>query len=155
MQWKQSRIVRVDDCGYDMQYTSACCIFYSTCNSQNNMWCNVFFFCCSLLLCECQQTWEENRLFADAEEATLFLGALDTIFLFSYAVVSDTERVNVENIDFKSVAEITRPLKASVFTETCTKTDPKNVHYRAAQLIAFYLAVWCFCSLESVRNKTW
>uniref|UniRef100_A0A667ZIB9 Sugar phosphate exchanger 3 n=1 Tax=Myripristis murdjan TaxID=586833 RepID=A0A667ZIB9_9TELE len=32
------------------------------------------------------QTWEDNRLFADEEEATLFLGALDTIFLFSYAV---------------------------------------------------------------------
>ncbi|KAM4615441.1 sugar phosphate exchanger 3 [Polymixia lowei] len=32
------------------------------------------------------QTWEKNRLFADEEEATLFLGALDTIFLFSYAV---------------------------------------------------------------------
>uniref|UniRef100_A0AAY4ELG5 Sugar phosphate exchanger 3 n=1 Tax=Denticeps clupeoides TaxID=299321 RepID=A0AAY4ELG5_9TELE len=31
-------------------------------------------------------TWEDNRLFADAEGATLFLGALDTIFLFSYAV---------------------------------------------------------------------
>lgn len=34
------------------------------------------------------QTWDENKLFADTEEATLFLGALDTIFLFSYAVVS-------------------------------------------------------------------
>ncbi|XP_059904806.1 sugar phosphate exchanger 3 [Gadus macrocephalus] len=32
------------------------------------------------------QVWEEHRLFADEEEATLFLGALDTIFLFSYAI---------------------------------------------------------------------
>uniref|UniRef100_A0A8B9H720 Sugar phosphate exchanger 3 n=2 Tax=Astyanax mexicanus TaxID=7994 RepID=A0A8B9H720_ASTMX len=32
------------------------------------------------------ETWEGNKLFADSEEATLFLGALDTIFLFSYAV---------------------------------------------------------------------
>uniref|UniRef100_A0A1A8H045 Sugar phosphate exchanger 3 n=1 Tax=Nothobranchius korthausae TaxID=1143690 RepID=A0A1A8H045_9TELE len=32
------------------------------------------------------QTWEDNRLFADEKQATLFLGALDTIFLFSYAV---------------------------------------------------------------------
>ncbi|KAL2102449.1 hypothetical protein ACEWY4_001617 [Coilia grayii] len=32
------------------------------------------------------ETWEENRLFADTQEATLFLGVLDTIFLFSYAV---------------------------------------------------------------------
>ncbi|KAI1888479.1 hypothetical protein AGOR_G00185570 [Albula goreensis] len=32
------------------------------------------------------ETWEENKLFADSGEATLFLGALDTIFLFSYAV---------------------------------------------------------------------
>ncbi|XP_056131603.1 sugar phosphate exchanger 3 [Lampris incognitus] len=31
-------------------------------------------------------TWEDNHLFANEEEATLFLGALDTIFLFSYAV---------------------------------------------------------------------
>uniref|UniRef100_A0A8C1VKW2 Sugar phosphate exchanger 3 n=1 Tax=Cyprinus carpio TaxID=7962 RepID=A0A8C1VKW2_CYPCA len=32
------------------------------------------------------ETWEENKLFADMGEATLFLGALDSIFLFSYAV---------------------------------------------------------------------
>lgn len=32
------------------------------------------------------KTWEDNRLFANEEEATLFLGVLDTIFLFSYAV---------------------------------------------------------------------
>ncbi|XP_031438934.1 sugar phosphate exchanger 3 [Clupea harengus] len=32
------------------------------------------------------ETWEENCLFSDSQEATLFLGALDTIFLFSYAV---------------------------------------------------------------------
>lgn len=32
------------------------------------------------------ETWEENHLFADEEQATLFLGALDSIFLFSYAV---------------------------------------------------------------------
>ncbi|KAJ0057392.1 hypothetical protein NL108_006087, partial [Boleophthalmus pectinirostris] len=31
-------------------------------------------------------TWEDNHLFADEQEATLFLGALDSIFLFSYAV---------------------------------------------------------------------
>uniref|UniRef100_A0A7N6AKD3 Sugar phosphate exchanger 3 n=1 Tax=Anabas testudineus TaxID=64144 RepID=A0A7N6AKD3_ANATE len=31
-------------------------------------------------------TWENNRLFADEKEATLFLGILDSIFLFSYAV---------------------------------------------------------------------
>lgn len=34
------------------------------------------------------QTWEGNHLFEDEKEATLFLGALDSIFLFSYAVVS-------------------------------------------------------------------
>lgn len=32
------------------------------------------------------ETWEDNHLFANMEEATLFLGVLDTIFLFSYAV---------------------------------------------------------------------
>uniref|UniRef100_A0A3B3DJA6 Sugar phosphate exchanger 3 n=1 Tax=Oryzias melastigma TaxID=30732 RepID=A0A3B3DJA6_ORYME len=31
------------------------------------------------------ETWEDNRLFADEKQATLFLGALDSIFLFSYA----------------------------------------------------------------------
>uniref|UniRef100_A0A5G2QM59 Solute carrier family 37 member 3 n=1 Tax=Sus scrofa TaxID=9823 RepID=A0A5G2QM59_PIG len=30
--------------------------------------------------------WSRNRLFPSAEEATLFLGTLDTVFLFSYAV---------------------------------------------------------------------
>uniref|UniRef100_A0A3B3UB82 Sugar phosphate exchanger 3 n=1 Tax=Poecilia latipinna TaxID=48699 RepID=A0A3B3UB82_9TELE len=34
------------------------------------------------------ETWEDNHLFADEKQATLFLGALDSIFLFSYAVVS-------------------------------------------------------------------
>uniref|UniRef100_A0A8C8EPK6 Sugar phosphate exchanger 3 n=1 Tax=Oncorhynchus tshawytscha TaxID=74940 RepID=A0A8C8EPK6_ONCTS len=33
-----------------------------------------------------RETWEKNNLFADSDEATLFLGVLDTIFLFSYAV---------------------------------------------------------------------
>lgn len=32
------------------------------------------------------ETWEDNHLFSDEEQATLFLGALDSIFLFSYAV---------------------------------------------------------------------
>uniref|UniRef100_A0A8C6UWD3 Sugar phosphate exchanger 3 n=1 Tax=Neogobius melanostomus TaxID=47308 RepID=A0A8C6UWD3_9GOBI len=32
------------------------------------------------------ETWEDNHLFADEAQATLFLGALDSIFLFSYAV---------------------------------------------------------------------
>ncbi|OWK06533.1 SLC37A3 [Cervus elaphus hippelaphus] len=32
------------------------------------------------------QIWSSNHLFPSAEEATLFLGTLDTIFLFSYAV---------------------------------------------------------------------
>ncbi|XP_068828892.1 sugar phosphate exchanger 3 isoform X4 [Capricornis sumatraensis] len=32
------------------------------------------------------EIWSNNHLFPSAEEATLFLGTLDTIFLFSYAV---------------------------------------------------------------------
>uniref|UniRef100_A0A8C0MZI3 Uncharacterized protein n=1 Tax=Canis lupus familiaris TaxID=9615 RepID=A0A8C0MZI3_CANLF len=32
------------------------------------------------------EIWSSNHLFPRAEEATLFLGTLDTIFLFSYAV---------------------------------------------------------------------
>uniref|UniRef100_A0A9L0IKF7 Sugar phosphate exchanger 3 n=1 Tax=Equus asinus TaxID=9793 RepID=A0A9L0IKF7_EQUAS len=32
------------------------------------------------------EVWNSNHLFPSAEEATLFLGTLDTIFLFSYAV---------------------------------------------------------------------
>nr|XP_057934616.1 sugar phosphate exchanger 3 [Doryrhamphus excisus]XP_057934617.1 sugar phosphate exchanger 3 [Doryrhamphus excisus]XP_057934619.1 sugar phosphate exchanger 3 [Doryrhamphus excisus]XP_057934620.1 sugar phosphate exchanger 3 [Doryrhamphus excisus]XP_057934621.1 sugar phosphate exchanger 3 [Doryrhamphus excisus]XP_057934622.1 sugar phosphate exchanger 3 [Doryrhamphus excisus] len=32
------------------------------------------------------ETWESNRLFETEEQATLFLGVLDSIFLFSYAV---------------------------------------------------------------------
>ncbi|KAM9312762.1 sugar phosphate exchanger 3 [Gastrophryne carolinensis] len=31
-------------------------------------------------------TWDGNHLFSDAQSATIFLGLLDTIFLFSYAV---------------------------------------------------------------------
>uniref|UniRef100_A0A671VFT1 Sugar phosphate exchanger 3 n=1 Tax=Sparus aurata TaxID=8175 RepID=A0A671VFT1_SPAAU len=31
-------------------------------------------------------TWRDNHLFEDEKQATLFLGALDSIFLFSYAV---------------------------------------------------------------------
>lgn len=33
-----------------------------------------------------EETWQDNHLFADEQQATLFLGALDSIFLFSYAV---------------------------------------------------------------------
>ncbi|ELW68841.1 Sugar phosphate exchanger 3 [Tupaia chinensis] len=33
------------------------------------------------------EIWSSNHLFPNAEEATLFLGTLDTIFLFSYAAV--------------------------------------------------------------------
>ncbi|XP_060052671.1 sugar phosphate exchanger 3 isoform X2 [Erinaceus europaeus] len=33
-----------------------------------------------------EEIWSSNYLFPSAEEATLFLGTLDTIFLFSYAV---------------------------------------------------------------------
>ncbi|XP_048642799.1 sugar phosphate exchanger 3 isoform X3 [Marmota marmota marmota] len=33
------------------------------------------------------EIWSSNHLFPNTEEATLFLGMLDTIFLFSYAVV--------------------------------------------------------------------
>ncbi|XP_034019660.1 sugar phosphate exchanger 3 [Thalassophryne amazonica] len=32
------------------------------------------------------ERWEDNHLFEDEKQATLFLGALDSIFLFSYAV---------------------------------------------------------------------
>uniref|UniRef100_A0AAQ4R206 Major facilitator superfamily (MFS) profile domain-containing protein n=1 Tax=Gasterosteus aculeatus aculeatus TaxID=481459 RepID=A0AAQ4R206_GASAC len=32
------------------------------------------------------ETWEDHRMFSDERNATLFLGALDSIFLFSYAV---------------------------------------------------------------------
>ncbi|KAM4670882.1 sugar phosphate exchanger 3 isoform 3-T4 [Amazona ochrocephala] len=32
------------------------------------------------------ELWSSNHLFPNAEEATLFLGTLDTVFLFSYAV---------------------------------------------------------------------
>ncbi|XP_075967531.1 sugar phosphate exchanger 3 [Anarhichas minor] len=32
------------------------------------------------------ETWEDHHMFADQKQATLFLGALDSIFLFSYAV---------------------------------------------------------------------
>ncbi|XP_004560869.1 sugar phosphate exchanger 3 [Maylandia zebra] len=32
------------------------------------------------------ETWQDNRLFEDEKQATLFLGILDSIFLFSYAV---------------------------------------------------------------------
>lgn len=32
------------------------------------------------------EIWSSNRLFPSTEDATLFLGTLDTVFLFSYAV---------------------------------------------------------------------
>ncbi|MBN3290426.1 SPX3 protein, partial [Polypterus senegalus] len=33
-----------------------------------------------------EEVWSKNQLFSDLKEATVFLGVLDTIFLFSYAV---------------------------------------------------------------------
>ncbi|MCJ8743298.1 hypothetical protein PDJAM_G00092280 [Pangasius djambal] len=49
------------------------------------------------------EKWEENRLFADAEEATLFLGALDTIFLFSYAVGLYVSGIVGDRLDLRYV----------------------------------------------------
>ncbi|XP_076860965.1 sugar phosphate exchanger 3 isoform X2 [Brachyhypopomus gauderio] len=49
------------------------------------------------------ELWEENRLFANAEEATLFLGALDTIFLFSYAVGLYISGVIGDRLDLRYV----------------------------------------------------
>ncbi|XP_075458780.1 sugar phosphate exchanger 3 [Ascaphus truei] len=40
----------------------------------------------SVYIVEPNQTWNSNHLFPDKDSATLFLGLLDTIFLFSYAV---------------------------------------------------------------------
>lgn len=42
---------------------------------------------CLTSVCDCPQRWEESHLFENDEQATLFLGVLDSIFLFSYAVV--------------------------------------------------------------------
>uniref|UniRef100_A0A3Q4I736 Sugar phosphate exchanger 3 n=1 Tax=Neolamprologus brichardi TaxID=32507 RepID=A0A3Q4I736_NEOBR len=38
------------------------------------------------ILNDSSPTWQDNRLFEDEKQATLFLGILDSIFLFSYAV---------------------------------------------------------------------
>ncbi|KAM4676310.1 sugar phosphate exchanger 3 [Discoglossus pictus] len=40
----------------------------------------------SVFILEPNKTWNDDPLFPDAASATLFLGLLDTIFLFSYAV---------------------------------------------------------------------
>ncbi|XP_053575006.1 sugar phosphate exchanger 3 isoform X1 [Bombina bombina] len=40
----------------------------------------------SVFILEPNKTWNNNPLFPDTDSATLFLGLLDTIFLFSYAV---------------------------------------------------------------------
>lgn len=37
--------------------------------------------------CDCPQRWPDSHLFENEEQATLFLGVLDSIFLFSYALV--------------------------------------------------------------------
>ncbi|KAM5189819.1 sugar phosphate exchanger 3 isoform 1-T1 [Callospermophilus lateralis] len=41
---------------------------------------------CGCIPAHLLQIWSSNHLFPSTEEATLFLGTLDTIFLFSYAV---------------------------------------------------------------------
>ncbi|XP_077896768.1 sugar phosphate exchanger 3 isoform X3 [Ictidomys tridecemlineatus] len=41
---------------------------------------------CGCIPAHLLQIWSSNHLFPNTEEATLFLGTLDTIFLFSYAV---------------------------------------------------------------------
>ncbi len=35
------------------------------------------------------QLWNKQRLYASAEDATVFLGVLDAAFMFSYATVSE------------------------------------------------------------------
>uniref|UniRef100_A0A8C2H3E8 Sugar phosphate exchanger 3 n=2 Tax=Cyprinus carpio TaxID=7962 RepID=A0A8C2H3E8_CYPCA len=94
------------------------------------------------------ETWEENQLFADVEEATLFLGALDSIFLFSYAVGLYISGVIGDRFNLRYVLSF--GLCGSAVTEFVFGTLTEWLHFYN---VYFYCILWVINGL--LQSTVW
>ncbi|XP_036373872.1 sugar phosphate exchanger 3 [Megalops cyprinoides] len=94
------------------------------------------------------ETWQENKLFADAGEATLFLGALDTIFLFSYAVGLYISGVIGDRLNLRYV--LSCGLCGSAVVEFVFGTLTEWLHFYSVYL---YCGLWVLNGL--LQSSVW
>uniref|UniRef100_A0A8C9SIT8 Sugar phosphate exchanger 3 n=2 Tax=Scleropages formosus TaxID=113540 RepID=A0A8C9SIT8_SCLFO len=94
------------------------------------------------------QTWEENKLFEDSQEATLFLGALDTIFLFSYAIGLYVSGVIGDRLNLRYVLSF--GLCGSAIVEFLFGTVTEWLHFYN---IYFYCCLWVLNGL--LQSAVW
>uniref|UniRef100_A0A672QLU1 Sugar phosphate exchanger 3 n=1 Tax=Sinocyclocheilus grahami TaxID=75366 RepID=A0A672QLU1_SINGR len=94
------------------------------------------------------ETWEENKLFADVGEATLFLGALDSIFLFSYAMGLYISGVIGDRFNLRYVLSF--GLCGSAVTEFVFGTLTEWLHFYN---MYFYCILWVINGL--LQSTVW
>ncbi|KAM8974428.1 sugar phosphate exchanger 3 [Pelodytes ibericus] len=82
-------------------------------------------------------TWYDNHLFPDADSATIFLGLLDTIFLFSYAVGLFISGIIGDRLNMRLV--LTFGMCSSAITMFVFGTLTEWLHFYNK---AFYCVVW-------------
>ncbi|XP_053321267.1 sugar phosphate exchanger 3 [Spea bombifrons] len=82
-------------------------------------------------------TWNDNHLFPDANSATLFLGLLDTIFLFSYAVGLFISGIVGDRLNMRLV--LTFGMCSSAVTMFIFGTVTEWLHFYNK---FFYCSVW-------------
>ncbi|KAJ8381997.1 hypothetical protein SKAU_G00027750 [Synaphobranchus kaupii] len=94
------------------------------------------------------ETWEENKLFGDSEEATLFLGVLDTVFLFSYAIGLYVSGVIGDRLNLRYVLSF--GLCGSAIVEFVFGTLTEWLHIYN---IYFYCSLWVLNGL--LQSAVW
>uniref|UniRef100_A0A3Q3VN41 Sugar phosphate exchanger 3 n=1 Tax=Mola mola TaxID=94237 RepID=A0A3Q3VN41_MOLML len=93
-------------------------------------------------------TWEDNHLFADEEQATLFLGALDSIFLFSYAVGLYLSGVIGDRVNLRYVLSFGLCGSAAVEFLFGTVTEWLNIYN-----VYLYCSLWVLNGL--LQSAVW
>ncbi|XP_030633177.1 sugar phosphate exchanger 3 [Chanos chanos] len=94
------------------------------------------------------ETWEENRLFENTGNATLFLGLLDTIFLFSYAVGLYISGVIGDRLNLRYVLSF--GLCGSAVVEFVFGTLTEWLHFYN---VYFYCCLWVLNGL--LQSSVW
>ncbi|EMP24000.1 Sugar phosphate exchanger 3 [Chelonia mydas] len=85
---------------------------------------------------ELTELWNSSHLFPNAEDATLFLGTLDTIFLFSYAVGLFVSGIVGDRLNLRWVLSFGMCSSALVFEHTIAMTvSSHKVHNCTAKLL--------------------
>ncbi|XP_023666162.1 sugar phosphate exchanger 3 isoform X1 [Paramormyrops kingsleyae] len=95
-----------------------------------------------------KQTWEGNKLFENTEGATLFLGVLDTIFLFSYAVGLYVSGVIGDRFNLRYVLSF--GLCGSALVEFLFGTLTEWIHFYN---VPFYCVLWVLNGL--LQSSVW